>query len=293
MNFINKFTTFLGLEETALGQEHFIQIFNTLLLILIVWSVKNLFNRSVRKSHWRMEEKRKWYVSIRNWSTMILLIGFISIWSTQIQTFALSVVAVSAALIISGKEVILCVYAGMMRSLIGIFKIGDRIEIDGIRGDVIDTNLFITKIMEIGPQNFTHQFTGRAIIIPNSLFLTKEVINESFMHKYVLHVFKMAFKRDEDLEFAEKCMKESADQICGEFVDKAQRHIEMIRFKEEIEVPNAEPRITFRFPNATEVEMIIRIPSPAAKKGNLEQAVLREFMKRYHSFNYGIKKEDG
>ncbi|MAF77244.1 MAG: hypothetical protein CME63_15585 [Halobacteriovoraceae bacterium] len=292
MKHLDKLLDFLGVELSTLGQEQLLHILSTLILIFLVWSTRNIFNRSIRKSNWRMEEKRKWYVTIRNWSSMILLFGFISIWSTEIQTFAVSVVAVSAALIISGKEIILCIHGGLLRSLNGLFKIGDRIEIDGIRGDVIDTNLFVTKLMEIGPQNFTHQFTGRSINIPNALFLTKEVINESFMHKYVLHVFKMAFKRDEDLQFAEKCMKEAADLICGEFVEKAQRNMDQIRVKEEIEVPRAEPRITFRFPNATEVEMIIRIPSPASKKGNLEQAVLREFMKRYQ-MNTINRREDG
>ncbi len=295
MKTIDKMIKDIGLEVAFIGQEQFLHIVNTLLLLFIVWSARNIFHRTIRKSNWRMEEKRKWYVSIRNWSTMILLFGFLSIWATEIQTFAVSVVAVSAALIISGKESILCIHGGLLRSLNGLFKIGDRIEIDGIRGDVIDANLFVTKIMEIGPQNYTHQFTGRSITIPNALFLSKQVINESFMHKYVLHVFKVAFKRDEDLQYAEKCMKESADLVCGEFIDKTQRNMDQIRVKEEIEVPSAEPRITFRFPNSSEVEMIIRIPSPATKKGNLEQAVLREFMKRYNPYSSPVstRREDG
>ncbi len=293
MKELNDFINSLNKNSATFGQEQVVHILSTLFLIFLVWSVRNLFNRTIKKSSWRIEEKRKWYVTIRNWSTMILLIGFFSIWSTEIQTFAVSVVAVSAALIISGKETILCIHGGLLRSMNGLFKIGDRIEIDGIRGDVIDANLFVTKIMEIGPQNFTHQFTGRSIIIPNALFLTKQVINESFMHKYVLHVFKLAFKRDEDLQFAEKCMKEAADLVCAEFVEKAQRNMDQIRFKEEIEVPRAEPRITFRFPSSTEVEMIVRIPSPASKKGNLEQAIYRDFMKRYGLGQQGARKEDG
>lgn len=293
MNEINDFLNSLGSKSPVVGHIQLGHILNTIILIFIVWSTRNLFNRGVRKSSWRMEEKRKWYVSIRNWSTMILLIGFFSIWSTEIQTFAVSVVAVSAALIISGKETILCIHGGLLRSMNGLFKVGDRIEVDGIRGDVIDANLFVTKIMEIGPQNFTHQFTGRSIIIPNAVFLTKQVINESFMHKYVLHVFKLAFKRDEDLDLAESCMKEAADKVCSEFVEKAQKNMDQIRFREEIDVPKAEPRITFRFPSSSEVEMIVRIPSPASKKGNLEQAIYREFMRTYGIGYQGLRKEDG
>lgn len=253
----------------------------SLVLIFLLWAIRSTLTRNIRKTGWRTEDKRKWYVLIRNWSTSVLIIGLVVIWATELQTFALSVVALTGALIISGKELLLCIHGGLLRSFNNLFKIGDRIEIDNIRGDVIDTNLFITKVLEIGPQNFTHQFTGRSIIIPNSLFLTKELINESFLHKYVLHVFKLSFPRTVDWEHAEACMKEAAHNECKNFIENAQKSMDSLAIREGLEVPKAEPRITYKFTNPNELEMIVRVPSPASRKGNIEQQILKSFMKSF------------
>lgn len=254
---------------------------SSLALIFSVVLIRNLTTRKIRNSDFRTEDKRKWFVSIRNWSTLVLILGLGTIWATELQTFALSIVAILGAMIISGKELFLCALGGLLRSFNHMFKVGDRIEILGVRGDVIDTNLMVTKLLEIGPQNFTHQFTGRSIVIPNSLFLSKELINESFTHKYVLHVFKVTFNRKEDWKYAEKCMMDAANEVCGDFIESARKNMDNIASREGLEVPSANPRITYKFSNASDVEMIVRVPSPANKKGNIEQEVLKRFMVSY------------
>ncbi|MCF8058894.1 MAG: mechanosensitive ion channel family protein [Bacteriovoracaceae bacterium] len=266
---------------TILKQPGYTHVISTLTLILIVLSVRALLMKKVRKTDWRTEDKRKWYVTIRNWSTLTLVFGGLGIWGTEIQTFAYSIIAITGALIITGKELILCFHGGLLRAFNSMYKVGDRIEIDGIRGDVIDTNLMITKILEIGPSNFTHQFTGRSITIPNSLLLSKVLINESFMHKYVLHVFKVTFKREENWKEAESCMMEAARKECANFMEKAQENMEKLALREGIEVPSVEPRITYKFSSASDLEMIIRVPAPASRKGNIEQHILKRFMAMY------------
>lgn len=266
---------------TILSQTGYGRLIASISLVILLLLLRGVFSRRVRKSDWRTEDKRKWLVTARNWSTSIIFIGLIMIWATELQTFALSVVAITGALIISGKELLLCVHGGLLRSFNNLFKIGDRIEIDGVRGDVIDTNLFVTKILEIGPNNYTHQFTGRSIMIPNSLFLTKELTNESFMQSYVLHVFKLSFHRDIDWEEAENCMRDAAMAECEPFIKEAQENMNRISRREGLEVPKAEPRITYRFHGPSELEMIVRVPSPASRKGNIEQMILRRFMQSY------------
>lgn len=254
-------------------------------VIISYWIVRSQLIRLTRKSSWKIESKRKWLVSIRNWSNAILFFSIIFIWSNELQTFALSVVAVTAALIISGKELLLCALGGILRSFNNSFKVGDRIELGDIRGDVIDSNLMVTKILEIGPKNYSHQYTGRSIALPNSIFLTKQVVNESFMQEFVLHVFKVPFKRSENWKIAEACMTEAANIECSEFIEKAQKNLEQLSHGEGLEMPSAQPRITYQFTTSTDFDLIIRVPAPATKKGNLEQAILKRFMTNYPPMN--------
>jgi len=48
------------------------------------------------------------------------------------------------------------------------YALGDRIEIGSIGGNVVDHNALTTTILEIGPGQTSHQYTGRAMVIPNS-----------------------------------------------------------------------------------------------------------------------------
>src|SRR5690625_7675079 len=82
------------------------------------------------------------------------------------------------------------------------------IQIKDFRGDVIDQNFLATTILEVGPGKITHQLTGRMTVIPNSLFVSEPVINESFTNDFVLHVFTIPFKREDNWMAAQEARSE-------------------------------------------------------------------------------------
>jgi small-conductance mechanosensitive channel len=269
------------LEKIVLGEVFNTKGFNSVLFVVLVLLLRSIFTGLILRTRVARDEKRRWGIVARNWSTSILVVGLIVIWSTEIQTFAISLAALGVAIAITLKELIMCVTGGMLQSFQQTFKIGDRIEVDGVRGDVIDSNLFITKILEIGPHNLTHQYTGRAISLPNSAFLSHKIINESFMTRYVLHVFVVPFSRDENWKRAEEIMIKAANVECQDFIDGARKHMQNIARKEGLEMTTVEPRIRYHLSRKNEMEMIIRIPAPAPEKGTVEQRILRRFMDEY------------
>jgi len=253
----------------------------TLFFLSSLFLFKYILNKALISSSIPREERRKWIITARNWMSIILMFGVILIWSSEIQAFAISLVAIAAAIAVGTKELILCFVGGVLASIQGPFKVGDRIEINDIRGDVIDMNFFTTKILEIGPHNKTHQYTGRAVVLPNAMFLTKKLINESFMDKYVLHVFTVRLNQGQDWRLAKKVMLKAAESECEEFLDNARLNMERIAEKEGLDVPSVEPRIRFSLATPEVIEMIVRIPSPASRKGNIEQLILLKYMEEF------------
>ncbi len=57
------------------------------------------------------------------------------------------------------------------------FRVGDRIEIQDLRGDVIDIRLFRFTVMEVGKWVDADQSTGRLVHVPNGLLFTNQVAN--------------------------------------------------------------------------------------------------------------------
>ncbi len=92
---------------------------------------------------------------------------------------------VSAALVISLQDVCTCVFGWFVIMIGGKFSIGDRLEVDGTRGDVLDIELLRTTLLEINGWLATDQPTGRVITIPNNFIFKTKVFNFNHAHPYI------------------------------------------------------------------------------------------------------------
>lgn len=250
----------------------------TVLLIGLVTLGRTAVLRSLaRLDSLDMEMRRKAIVYSRTGALAALFLGLMLIWGTELKSLAFSLVAVAAAVVIGFKEVIASLLGGLFRSTNNLYSVGDRIEISGLRGDVIDITLTRTLLYEIGPGANIHQFTGRSITFPNSLLLTQPLMNESATGPYVLHVFTVPFKREEDWGHEKELLIRAAHVQCTAFQTKAQEEFNRFARKQGLEAPDATPRVTVAYPDASTIDLVVRVPSLANRKGRLEQAILESY----------------
>ncbi len=224
------------------------------------------------------EDKRRWIVSLRNAFFAVFILGLIIIWAMELQSIALSLAAVAVALVLALKEIFLCISGGFMRTSSRAFGIGDRIEVAGLRGDVIDENLLVTTLLEIGPGELSHQYTGRSVTFPNALLFSHAVTNETYTDDYVLHPFIVPMKLSEPWQRAERILLEVAREECAPFFKEAQKHMDEIGRRRSLETPDVHPRVTLHLPEPGRVDLLVRIPAPARKKGRIEQLILRRLL---------------
>jgi small-conductance mechanosensitive channel len=142
----------------------------------------------------------------------------------------------------------------------------------------VDQNLFTTTLLEIGPGQSSHQYTGRAIVIPNSLLLNTPLINETFTHDYVLHVFCIPLTSADDWQRSEQLLLEAAQIECGPFLDQARMYMKNIESQHGLDSPTVAPRVTLQIPDPGKINLLLRIPAPSRRKGRLEQAILRRYL---------------
>ncbi len=254
-------------------------IFTSLMLVVLVILMRKLTVRGIKSLNVPDgEQKRRWIIHARNAWVLVLILGLVVIWAAELKTFAISLVAIAAALVLATKELILCVMGGMLRTTARLFAVGDRIEIGHNRGDVVDHTLLTTTLYEIGPGRDIHQYTGRSIVVPNSLFLTHSVVNETATHKYVLHVFNLPFKRTEDWRRYEDEILEAARLECHDYYDEAKRYFVDANRSKGLDSPSIEPRIFLSFPDPDKIMFHVRIPAPSKRRGRVEQAIIRRFL---------------
>lgn len=227
-----------------------------------------------------MESKRRWVVTTRNSVVFVFLLGLVFIWAHELQTFAVSIVALAAALVVATKELILCWSGAALRVGGKVYTVGDRIQIAGHRGVVLDHDIFATKLLEIGPGQSAHLYTGRITVFPNSLLFTNALIKENPDQEYGLYTLTIPLLPDDDWQKGERALLDSAKAECAPFMDEAMRQMKLLEQANLLEAPSPEPRITIQLPESGSVHLVLRFPAPDRGRSRIEQAILRRYLQQ-------------
>lgn len=251
----------------------------SLILLLTLVAARSLIVRWIAHNPTlSMESKRRWVVTTRNSVVFAFLIGIVIIWAHELQAFAVSIVALAAALVLATRELILCWSGAALRVGSKVFAVGDRIQIAGHRGVVLDHDAFATRLLEIGPGQSAHLYTGRVTIFPNSLLLTNTLIKENPEQEYGLYTLIVPVKNDDDWQKAERALSEAAKAECAPFMEEAARQMKLLEQANLLEAPSPEPRITIQLPESGKIHLVLRFPAPDRGRSRIEQAILRRYL---------------
>jgi len=99
------------------------------------------------------------------------------------------------------------------------FEIGDRIEVAGLRGDVIDVRLFRFSLMEVGGWVDAEQSSGRLVHVPNGLVFNQPVANYTEGFAYIWDEVPILITFESDYKLAKSMvldiLKEDAPDTHG------------------------------------------------------------------------------
>lgn len=264
--------------RSTIGQSIVATIVLMILAIVARTVVLRLVTRSAKLP---TDMRRRWIVNIRGVTFLILFIGVVLIWAAELRTVALSLFAIAAAIVIATKELIACITGSAIRAGGQSYTIGDRIEINGLRGEVIDRNLVATRMFELGPAPNGHQYTGRVVSFPNSLLTLHPVLNERMVDGYTLHNIHIELKHSEKIPELEQALLDAGRHVCEPYLEAARSHMKRLEESDAMFSPDVTPRVTVRWVNSETVELILRLPVRAGRKARTQQKVLRFFLDRY------------
>jgi small-conductance mechanosensitive channel len=251
----------------------------SILWLLSLLIIRTLIVRAIsRNPTLSMEAKRRGVVSVRNTVVFVLLVGLVVIWAHELEAFAVSLVALAAALVLATKELILCLSGAALRVGGKVYAVGDRIQIAGHRGVVLDHDVFATKLLEIGPGQASHLYTGRVTVFPNSLLFTNALVKENPGQEYGLYILTVPLEDKDEWRDAERHLLDAAKAECAPFMEEASRHMKLLEQTTLLEAPSPEPRITIQLTDAGRIQLVLRFPAPDRGRSRIEQAILRRYL---------------
>lgn len=98
------------------------------------------------------------------------------------------------------------------------FKIGDRVIISGITGDVIDITLMHILLNQVGGTTGGEEKSGRSVMIPTAILFQQIIYNYNFGSKYILDEVSVLLVYGSDLKKAEELLIDAAKTVTEEII---------------------------------------------------------------------------
>ncbi|MCA9391247.1 MAG: mechanosensitive ion channel [Candidatus Magasanikbacteria bacterium] len=118
-------------------------------------------------------------------SALFVGIFLLRIWIPNPQTLLIAYGLFAAGVAISLQDLFKNIAGSLIIFFTSIYRVGDRIEIGGKHGDVIDIGLFYTTMLELKEWVNGDQATGRLLSVPNGQVLFMPVQNYTKDHSFI------------------------------------------------------------------------------------------------------------
>jgi small-conductance mechanosensitive channel len=105
------------------------------------------------------------------------------------------------------------------------FVVGDRIEVNGMRGDVIDLRIFQLSLMEIGNWVDADQSTGRIVHVPNGVVFTAILANYTQGLKFIWHEIPVVVTFESDWRKAHEILTRIVNEHATSLTEEAQQRV--------------------------------------------------------------------
>ena len=183
---------------TTINQSYIALALATSIVILLFSFFKKIGKRAIRKKI----EGRKEYII--NQAVQIILnilevVFLLVIWNEYIQSLMTLISATSAAMTIALRELILNFFCGIYIKMKKPFQVEDRIEVKGIKGDVMNISSLNFEVLEISTKEEHGQSTGVIVTFPNSIVFSEPVRNLNKGFKYIWDELTVKVPMDCDL----------------------------------------------------------------------------------------------
>ncbi len=206
-------------EVTGLSPELQKKLIGSLVIILLLWFIRSLIIRII----WRRTEiirvRYQWRRTTNYFYVVFVLLFLGAIWFKEFRTIGTFLGLLSAGIAIALKDPLTNMAGWLFILARKPFKIGDRIEIDNMAGDVIDIHIFRFTILELRNWVDADQTTGRIIHIPNGKIFTQPVANYHAGFNYIWNEIPVLITFESNWKKAKKILidivNKNAEKLTG------------------------------------------------------------------------------
>ncbi len=170
-----------------------------------------------------------------------------------------------------------------------VFRVGDRVKMGGVKGDVIDVSPLRTTIMEIGSPGSeegsdvwvrARQYTGRVVTVSNKTFFDEPIYNYSKDFDYIWEEITVPLKYTTDWERGRAILLEEVEEATRPFQETSAAALAQMGRRYLVHESEMNPQA---FIDLTDnwVELTVRFVIPVRSARRIKSEVSEKILRRY------------
>ena len=187
-----------------------------LVVIILVVALKHVVQRYVGA---RISDSTNRYRVNKGFTLLgyvLIVLALVTIFSDRLAGLTVAFGVAGAGIAFALQEVIASVAGWVAISFGRFYSPGDRVQLGGIKGDVIDIGILRTTLMEIGQWVDGDLYNGRIVRIANSYVFKDPVFNYSADLPFLWDEIKVPIRYGCDWPFAKDTLGRILQEECGQ-----------------------------------------------------------------------------
>lgn len=256
--------------------------------IAFIWIIvkvvqKNLFSK-IKDNDNRYRAKK--FGSFIGYFLTILLVTIV--FSDKLGGLTVAFGVAGAGIAFALQEVIAS-FAGWLAIMFGgFYKSGDRVQLGGIKGDVMDIGVLRTTIMETGQWVDGDLYNGRIVLIANSFVFKEPVFNYSGDFPFLWDEIKIPIQYGSNYDKTKEILEKVGIEIAGDLTRQSREKWNDLQTKYRLEDAQTEPMVSL-VANDNWVEYTLRYVVSYKKRRATKTALFTNILKQIEATNGEIK----
>lgn len=256
--------------------------------LVIIWLIiktiqRNLFTK-IKDSDNRYRAKK--FSSFFGYILTILMLTIV--FSDQLGGLTVALGVAGAGIAFAMQEIIAS-FAGWVAIMFGgFYKIGDRVQLGGIKGDVMDIGVIRTTIMETGQWVDGDLYNGRIVLIANSFVFKEPVFNYSGDFPFLWDEIKIPIQYGSNYDLAKDILEQVGKDVAGDLSQLSLEKWKSLQNKYRLEEAQTDPMVSL-IANDNWVEYTLRYIVNYKKRRITKTTLFTQILKKIEATNGQVK----
>lgn len=221
-----------------------VRLATAILGVLVVAVLVRLVTRSALRHVRDIDTRYRARKMVTGVGYLAALVVVMVVYSARLGGLTVAFGVAGAGVAFALQEVIASVAGWFALTFSGFYRTGDRVQLGGIKGDVIDIGVLRTTLMEVGEWVKGDLYSGRVVRVANSFIFKEPVFNYSGDFPFLWDEITVPIKFGSDHREARALITRIATEELGQYAEQAKEAWQELVDRFLVEDARVDPMVT-------------------------------------------------